>query len=105
MARKSREKKRFRTGLRIERVLIQTQNRRGIYVTQSTETTTGPIGFAFPAFASETRNHPVWSRVCVVTDAGLSRWTRNLPWSQEPINTSATSTPKAVKHQEQIQGN
>jgi hypothetical protein len=38
-------------------------------------------------------------------DARLGRWTRNLPWNQEPINTSATSTPKAVKHQEQMEGN
>jgi hypothetical protein len=40
-------------------------------------------------------------------DERLVRWTKRNPprWNQEPINTSAASTPKAVKHQEQCQGN
>ena len=65
-----------------------------------------PIGTAFPAIASETRgcldvqDARVWSRPkyrAVPVQSGQQEFPR---WKQKPINTSATSTPKSVKHQE-----
>jgi hypothetical protein len=90
--------------------LIQTQNRRRDICHAINKTKQQPVQSDLLSRPSPARRKIIQGEsVCVCrTDETrpLDKEEPNPPrWNQEPINTSAASTPKAVKHQEQCQGN